>query len=154
MRLAETLQRTLEQVGHGRVDHGAHGVVAARLLDEQRRGAVDAGARRAPQRDVVEVALVDQAALEPVVDVVRVVGDAVGCIHDLRLEAERRAVLDERGAHLGGQVQPRELRVLALQQVDDAERLAVVLETTVFAHRLGQGVFARMAERTMSEVMR
>ena len=51
------------------------------------------------------------------------------------------------------QVETRELRVLLLEQVNHAQRLPVVLESTVRRHAVVQGELSGMAEGCVSEVV-
>src|SRR3970040_1870576 len=101
-----------------------------------------------------------------------VVRDFVGNVGELRLEAglapfeESRAELAELArmpngtvfedslAGLVGQVQPAESRVALLEQIDDTQRLQVVLEPSELAHAFVERILARVAEGRMPEVVR
>ena len=95
--------------------------------------------------------MLDQPRAHAVVNVVRVVGDLVGQVADLRLQPRpgvrqkalphtagfvalqhfgiaARAVLQDAFAGLEGQVQPIERCVALLQHIDHAQALEVVLE--------------------------
>jgi len=108
----------------------------------------------------------DDAHGQGVVQVVAVVGDGVGHVDHLAfqgrpagLEALGRRGVVARGvfgdalADLVGQVQPSELRVGVLEVVDDADAVAVVLETAGVGHQLPQGLLARVAEGRVAEVV-
>ena len=100
-----------------------------------------------------------------------VVGDLVGQIGDLRLEAgllaldeslaelaqlarvAQRAVLEDAFAAFEGEVEPAKLRVALLELVDHAQRLQVVLEAAVLAHALVQRVLPGVAEGGVAEVV-
>ena len=56
--------------------------------------------------------------------------------------------------HFPREVQAREIGVLALDDLDDAQALHVVLEASVLIHQLIQYLLAGMAERRMAEVVR
>ena len=108
-----------------------------------------------------------QTRAQAVVDVVVVVGNLVHEIHELRFEGRALAgrvlggsmgvalalVLDDPLAHLPGEVQAGEPRVPLLQHLEDAQGLAVVLESPVVAHQLVHRALARMAERRVAEVV-
>jgi hypothetical protein len=84
---------------------------------------------------------------------VRVVGDAIGRIDNLRLEAEAVAVLEQRAAHLVGEIEAGEVGVLALEHIDDAQRLLVMFEAAVVRHAIGQRVLAGVSERAVPEIV-
>ncbi len=62
-------------------------------------------------------------------------------------------VLDEALARLPGQVQPAKPRVAVLDDLDDAQALAVVLEPAPLAHQAVQDPLARVAERRVAQVV-
>ncbi len=124
------------------------------------------------QRDVLQLVQRDEARAQAVVDVVVVVGDGVGEVRDLRLEARlaaldeappelaerarvrERAVLQDPLARLEREVEPGELGVAFLELVDHAQRLQVVLEAAVVAHAVVQHVLAGVPEGRVAEVVR
>src|SRR5258706_3931184 len=63
-------------------------------------------------------------------------------------------MLQDAFAGLEAQVQPFESRITLLQNIDDTQRLQIVLEASVVLHALVERVLASMAERRMSEVVR
>src|SRR5581483_8795071 len=64
------------------------------------------------------------------------------------------AALPDPLADLVGEVEPAELGVAALEEVDDPEALEVVLEASVLVHELVERVLARVAEGRVAEVVR
>ena len=123
--------------------------------------------RLAPQRHLVERGELEQAGAQPVVEVVVGVGDLVGAVGHLRLEARlarRRghrhrvlpvaAVLEDALARLVAEVQAAERRIALFEPVDDAQALAVVVEPAVRLHQPREHALARVAERRMAEVVR
>jgi hypothetical protein len=118
-----------------------------------------------------------QARAHAVVDVVRVVGDLVGQVAQLRLEAglravqeapghaagfgrldalgiRARAVLEDALAGLEAEVQAVVLRVAVLQFVDHPQALQVVLEAAVPGHAGVQRVLPGVAEGRVAQVVR
>ena len=65
-----------------------------------------------------------------------------------------RTVLEDALSRFERQVEPVEAAVAFLEQVDDAQRLQVVLEAAVLAHAFVERVLARVAERRVPEVVR
>ena len=124
------------------------------------------------QRDILQLGQLQQARAQPVVDVVVVVGDLVGEVGDLRLEAWLallqealadlaepagvldRTVLEDAFARLEREVEAVESAVALLELVDHAQRLQVVLEPAVLLHALVQRVLSGVAERRVPEVVR
>ena len=157
-----------DQVGHHRVDHANHRLVAHDSRLGPRTRVVRGGGRLAEQARTIEIVHREHIGLQPVVDVVREVGDLVGEIDDLRLQARkqrrvelrrRRAqlelgVLDDSLADLEGQVEPAEIRITHFDPVDRTQALRVVIETAVGLHQRAQRPFAGMAERRVSEIVR
>ena len=100
-----------------------------------------------PERQVGQVVGVDQADAEGVVDVVRVIGQAVGRVHDLGLEqrlAVLEVVLDLRSvpafavhglglAHLIREIEPGKLGIAIFEFFEQPEPVQVVLEAAVLA---------------------
>ncbi len=128
------------------------------------------------QRHVVEHGHVQQPRPQAVVDVVGVVGHAIGQIDDLgfktglsgveesssdtaglgRLESRcmvPTAMLEDALARLERQVQAVEVGVALFQVVHDPKALQVVFEATMVAHAQLQGVLSGMAERCVAEVV-
>ena len=111
----------------------------------------------------------DEVEVEAVVEVVAVVGDLVGEVGDLRFErgAGKLPAISLRGrrrvvefgvllqtlAHFPREIQAGKARVFLLDEFDDAEALAVVLEAAVVAHQAVQQLLAAVAERRMPEVV-
>ena len=56
-------------------------------------------------------------------------------------------------AGLEGEIQARKSRVFFFQLVDHSQTLQVVLEATIVAHAIVQGVLAGMPKGRMSQVM-
>jgi hypothetical protein len=118
----------------------------------------------------------EQARAHAVVDVVRVVGDLVGQVGQLRLQAGlgavekapprrraraprcaargQRAVLEDALARLEGEVQAVVLGVALLQRVDHAQALQVVLEAAVLGHAVVERVLPGVAEGRVAQVVR
>ena len=104
-----------------------------------------------------QVGLVEHAGAQRVVDVVVDVGDAVEQPHDPSLQRARHrraaGVAEDPVAHRLGQVEPL---AVALQPLDDAQRVLVVLEAA--AEALLQAVVERgladVPERRVAEVVR
>src|SRR6266403_1204822 len=100
-----------------------------------------------------------------------VVGDLVGEIRDLRLQARlpaqqkslrhgsqlarvvRRAVLQNALARLEAKVQTIERAIALFQFIDDPERLKVVLEATELPHTIVQRILASMTEGRMPQIV-
>ncbi len=114
--------------------------------------------------------IVEQSRLEPVVDVVMVVGDLVDEVDHLRferrlqvrlvvrelgrdLDVDRRRVLGDSLAHLPGQVQAGKGRVAILEMLDDAQRLPVVVEAAVVDHQAVEDLFTEVPERRVPQVV-
>ena len=119
----------------------------------------------------------EQTGAQAIVDIVVVVGDVVGDGGCLRLAAGESGKLqimaadifgDVAGHELGsqrpvmfdnalqgfpGKIEAVEFRIAAFQPGDDRQGLRVVIEAAEIAHRLGQRIFAGMAERRVAEVM-
>ena len=118
-----------------------------------------------------------QARAHAVVDVVRVVGNGVGQVGQLRLQAGlravdeaarhaaglgrveqsrvgRRAVFEDAFARLESQVQAVVVRVAVLQLIDHAQALQVVLEAAVRGHAVVERVLPGVAEGRVAEVVR
>ncbi len=141
----------------------AHDVVAAALGVEVRVGGQRALARLAPEVEVVQLLLVDQLRLEPVVEIVADVGDLVGEVDRLRLERGRDEAVDQLVRRVGlvqalehfpRQVEPVELGIFQLEFLHDAQALRVVAKAAVAGHELVQRFLAEMAEGRMAEVVR
>ena len=114
-------------------------------------------AGRAEQLDlgVRQIVLVEDAGPYGVVDVVVDVGDPVDQPHDPPLERRRLrrpGVIEDPVANRLGQVEPV---AVALELVDDAQRVPVVLKAvgTVVAQRLVERLLADVAERRVAEVV-
>jgi len=109
-----------------------------------------------------------QSGIEPVVQVVAVISDFVGEIGNLGFE--RRAfgfelvassgvvvagfVFGQPLAHLPGEVEAGESRILLFQLLDHAQALAIVLETAEVLHQFVQHDLAFVSERRVAEVVR
>ena len=97
----------------------------------------------------------EDARADGVVDVVVDVGDAVDEAHDLPLERGRLAragVVEDAVARLHGEV---EAAAVALEHLDDAQRLLVVAEAApeVLGERLVERLLAGVPERRVAEVV-
>ena len=98
---------------------------------------------------------VEHAGAQCVVDVVVDVRDAVDELDDAALERLRRdgpGVVEDAVAHLVGEV---EAAAVALEHVDDAQRVLVVAEAAVeaLAQRAVEPGLARVPERRVPEVV-
>ena len=162
--------RALDQVRRERGDHSP---------DERstpRRRVVAVPARRAHaarDRELLDRGLLGQR--QPVLEVVRLLGDLVGPVDGLRLECPARTeaqpldeierkrkvlrprrVLQHPLAHVVREVQPR-LFVALLEPVHDPHRLVVVLEAAglrvALAQQAVEHVFPGVAERRVAEVV-
>ena len=115
-------------------------------VDPRRMGAAQ------HQRNISwDILLCEDPGAHGVVNVVVDVGDAVGHADDLplpRLGDERARVAEDAHAHLVGEVQAA---AVALELVDHAERLLIVVERA--AHHVRQRRLTRMAERRVTEVV-
>ena len=129
-----------------------------RRLDEVVHERVDAPrACVAEHRDLVARQLVggEHPGADRVVDVVVDVGDAVDDADDLPLERLRLVgpgVLEDPVAHLLREVEPA---AVALEALDDAQRVLVVAEAVAaaLAQQLVERLLAGVAERRMAEVV-
>ena len=118
----------------------------------------------------------DQSRAHAIVDVVRVVGDLVGEIAQLRfqtrltpfeeaqpdaarlgvlqlLRIRPRAVFQDAFARFECEVQAVEVGIALFQPVDHAKALQVEFEPAVRVHALVQRILARVAERGVSQVV-
>ncbi len=123
--------------------------------------------RLLPRVQLRELLRVEQTEVEPVIDVVAVVGDFIREVRHLRLERRLRGplpaglrtfikarVLLQSLAHLVAEVQAGELRVARLDHIHDAQALLVVIKAAVIAHQFIQRLLAGVAEWRMPEVVR
>ena len=121
----------------------------------------------APERHRVERGELEQLGAQPVVEIVVGVGDLVGAVGHLGLEARLRArrghrhgvlpvtaVLEDALARLVAEVQAAEARIALFEPVDDPQALAVVVEAAVLLHQAREHALARVAERRVAEVVR
>ena len=163
----QILLRRFQQIDDLPVDQLAHD---GRLQLLGPNGAVlrtDALERAVPERHLGKIVRRDQADAQGVVDVVGVVGQAVGGIDDLGFQqrlADGEIVFHFRrvGAlavhrlgleDLPRQVQAGEIGVAIFEHLDETQAVAVVLEAAVLAHALVEGGFAGVAERRMAQVV-
>ncbi len=156
----DVVEHELAQPPHRAADALALDDVARALgcLDEVVHQQVDAlGARLAEDRDLLlrQVALGQHARAQCVVDVVVDVGDAVDQPHDAALERGGQPgtrVVQDAVAHRLGQVEPLPV---ALEHVDDAQRVLVVAEAAAGAlvQRAVERILAGVTERRMAEVV-
>jgi hypothetical protein len=136
---------------------------------------------RLEQFDLVQLLQRQQAGSHAVVDVVRVVGDLVGEVAQLRFQGRLgmveksmrhtagidrldlagvggRAVLEDALTRLEAQVETVPGRVALLQMVHHAQALKVVLEATPFAavpaHAVVERILTGVAEGGVAQVMR
>ena len=81
------------------------------------------------------------------------VDEALADLAELACVVER-AVLQDSLARFEHQIQSIESAVALLEGVDHAQALQIVLETTMLAHAIVQGILAGMTERRMAEIVR
>jgi hypothetical protein len=114
---------------------------------------------------------IQQPRAQAVVDVMIVIGDLIGNVGDLRLQAwlplfqeagaqvtqlsrvASRAMLEYAFACLVHEIQTREQGILLFKLIDDPEGLEIVFKATILLHAFVQGILAGVAERGMSQVM-
>ena len=110
---------------------------------------------------------VEQVRGDAVVQIVRVVGDAVGEVRHLSFQrgiavrflpeewvVRIAGMFADTLLHFPGQIQSVKLRVAFFQHVDDAQALPVVFEPAVVLHQFIEHVLSGMAERRMPEIVR
>jgi hypothetical protein len=114
-------------------------------------------AGRAEQLDLGarQLGRIEHPGANGIVDVVVDIGDAIDQAHDLALQGVRLVrpgVVEDPVSHFGGQIQPAPV---ALEHVDDSERVLVVAEAP--SEALAQGfverLLARVPEGRVSEVV-
>ncbi len=160
------------EVDDQRVDHPADRFVHHAALADLRKLRAHLARVAREQRNILQLGQLQQARAQPVVDVVVVVGDLVGEVGDLRLEARlallqealadvtqlagvlERTVLQDAFARLEREIEAVEAAVALLELVDHAQRLQVVLESAVLLHALVQRVLPGVPERRVPEVVR
>ena len=171
LHLRQLSLRGPDEVDHQVVDHAADdlvhqaALVELRVMRDHRLVLASEHAYLAQSREV------EQLCTDSVVHVVVVVGDLIGKVGDLCLEARlsaldepltqlpelarvaQRAVLEDPFAALESEVKSTKGRVALLELIHDPQRLQVVLEAAVVAHALIQRVLAGMAEGSMSQVV-
>ena len=162
-------------------EHATDGFVQHAAAGQGRVLAQHLGAVRLEQFDLVQLLQRQQAGANAVVDVVRVVGDLVGEVAQLRFQGrlgmvqktmrhaagidrldlagvDGRTVLEDALTRLEAQVETVPGRVALLQMVHHAQALQVVLEAAPFAARPAHAVVERilpsMAEGGVAEVVR
>ncbi len=161
-------------------DHGTNQAAdkfagKARGLDARMLGA-DRRTGRTDERQAVEIVQSEKPGAQPVVEIVRVVGDIVGKCRDLRLGAGKRVefeivagdvfgdrrrqrrkqrpvVLDDTFEAFPGQVQAVEADMPAFELRQNAQRLRVVVEPAIGRHGGVQRLLARMAETGVAEIV-
>ena len=173
------LQRGAGGVDHVvdlRRQHAADGLVQRAALGQPRVFGPHRAQVPGEQRHLGHLRQREQARAHAVVDVVRVVGDLVGQVGQLRLQAGLRAVdeaarhtarlgrlqqarvgggavLEDAFARLEAQVQAIVVGVAVLQPVDHAQALQVVLEAAVRSHAVVERVLPGVAEGRVAEVV-
>ena len=167
LQIVQPLRRRFDQIGHEPVQQRDD-----RLRLQHRDRCVGHARARlgvdvAPERDGVELFEREQLRTQAVVEIVIGVGDLVGAVGHLRFERRLpaairqrhrvlpvRAVLEDALARLVAEVESAETRVALFEQVDDAQRLAIVVEAAVVAHQAVERAFAGVTERRVTEVVR
>ena len=99
--------------------------------------------------------------LKRIVDVVRVVGDAVGGVDDLCFQ-QRPCVGSDRFCrpgglpfeHFNGQVQAGKLAIALLELGDDPQAVLIVVEAAMIGQASVEAAFAGMAKRRMPQIVR
>jgi hypothetical protein len=170
-RLDEATLRFLDEVIDDRADHAADDFVNEATVLELRIAAAHGLVLRVEQRLLAQLVERQQPGAVAVVNVVVVVGDRIGDVGYLRLEARLpalqealanvpeltrvalRAVLEDAFARLEHEVETREIGVLRLELIDDSQRLQVVLEASVVSHARIQRVLPGVAEGRVPEVV-
>ena len=177
---AEQRGRRFGHIADQRREHAPQAVVQQPPATERGRGTQGRSVAGEDQRQFEQLLVDQQPRTHTVVDVVRVVGDLVGEVAQLRLEARRglvektasdasrfgcfereraapRTMLQDAFARLEGQIQAVERRVARFEQVDHAQALEVVLEAVAgrvdLAQALVERVLAGVAERRVAEVV-
>ena len=125
----------------------------------------------AEQRQLVQFIKPDESGAQAIVHVMVVVCHFIGHIGQLRLERRLlpvqeaapkfpkrcritcTAMLQNSLTRLEGEVQAGKSRVFFLQLVDHSQTLQVVLEATIVAHTIVQGVLTGMPEWRMPQVV-
>ncbi len=124
-------------------------------------GPLDPSGRLVPQGQLTQLPQLQNAELQGVVRVMGVVSDAVGGIDDLHLD-DRVSQLSFRRflspasltvQHLLGQIEPGEFDVADLQQLEDPQRLGVVVEAAVPLEPLVEHVLARVPKGGVADVV-
>ena len=121
-----------------------------------------------PECQAAQRSRLQQASPQPVIQVVRGVGQLVCNICNLRLEAGAqfrvvfagvclivfRLMFDEALAHFPSEIEAAKIFVALLQCCDDAQRLAVVIEVAVRRHQALQHTLAGVAKWRVAQIMR
>ena len=116
----------------------------------------------------MELELGDEPRLAGVIHIVRVIGEIVGDVGNLRLDhlewADRVFVqlgagcrglmLAQARADFPRQVEPRKIRIALLDDLDGAAALKVVVESALILHEFVQCRLADVAEWTVADVVR
>ena len=109
--------------------------------------------RHFPDIDFFKLRKIKNVEVDRIVEVVTVISDLICQVRDLRLERAHLVFL-QAFPHFESQIQSGKFRIRVLEQFNNAQTLAVVLEATVFAHAFRQHFFAGMSERRVAEIMR
>ena len=109
--------------------------------------------RHFPDIDFFKLRKIKNVEVDRIVEVVTVISDLICQVRDLRLERAHLVFL-QAFPHFESQIQSGKFRVRVLEQFNNAQTLAVVLEATVFAHAFRQHFFAGMSERRVAEIVR
>ena len=166
----------VNHVVHLRRPHAADGFVQHAPIRQAGVVALRVGDKAREQGHLGHLLQRQQARAHAVVDVVRVVGNGVGQVGQLRLQAGlravdeaarhaaglgrveqsrvgRRAVFEDAFARLESQVQAVVVRVAVLQLIDHAQALQVVLEAAVRGHAVVERILPGVAEGRVAEVV-
>ena len=162
----------IDQVGNQPVDHTAQDLEYQATAREIRICGRHVTVVLQEQRHLEQLLHGNEACAYAVVHIVIVIGNLVGEIRQLRLQAGLsplnealaqlaelncivvRTVFENPFAAFEAEVQTVEVRIVFLEFIDDAQRLQVVFETAEIHHALVEGILARMAERRVSQIMR
>ena len=116
----------------------------------------------------MEVLESEQAGVKPVLQIMQRVGQPVGEVDDERLGRRRGGILERVVAgtvvpgamfgdaltHCAGEIQSAELGVWMFEQLNDTQRVLIVLEAAVVAEAMIEGAFAGVAEWGMPQIVR
>src|SRR5271170_5332582 len=109
----------------------------------------------------------EHLGLDAVVGVVGEVGDFVGEVDDLRFEARietgiefpggrpilKMGMFDDALAHLKAQIKAAKMRIMALDPIDRAQTLGIMVVAAVRLHQIVESALTGMAKGSVAEVM-